>query len=152
MFLPKTDSQQDFNQTEFRAEKSTTDAPILCVGFNRYIPEDVELVAPAETSQPHVYSCQNSVALYSVNQKIRGRHFDEPVISNVKFIDPVEETPGETINSTYLPNWALFDMLGEMLIGNITYALFPDSDTKSYIVESSKFFFMDGNTNMMQVA
>lgn len=110
-----------------RKDANTSD--VLWVGHRITLSNDPDLPAK-KRYEPHVYSCQNSVGRYNVSVEVR----DNRLVSTVDSVDILYPIPhnypftDNTIN--YTANWAVMDVLGDILGGDATVT--PSGPSGSY--------------------
>lgn len=108
--------------TSMRGNYSLRDAKtndVLWVGHRIKILDDTSL-APEKRYEPHVYSCQNSVGRYGISVQVR----DNRLVSTVDSVDilyPLPHDPPFVDNTeNYTANWAVMDVLSDILDGDAT--------------------------------
>lgn len=76
--------------------------------------------------QQHVCTCENSIARYTVGLNIQDGLFKEPIIRDVEILD---RSSIDLNNKTYKPNRVLFDVLVDILGGNVAEAKVAKDDS-----------------------
>lgn len=135
---PWDNSKQFQNETTYYAERSKVAWNTLWI---RYTPG-----VKTNSTEPHVYSCQNSVARYTVKLDTYDYQFQRPTIEDYQILYPVNDEPSTSQNSAmYTPSWVFFDTLMDVLGGNATAGAFSTKAiyTSLYIVGDGFTHYMD---------
>lgn len=122
-------SMMGYSPENATANDTTSVVDVLWVGHRIILSSNTDLPVE-EMYEPHVYSCQSSVGRYKVLAQVR----DNRIVTTIDSVDILHGVPHEPASvvdtPTWTPNWAVMDVLSEILGGDATME--PNGPSGSY--------------------